>query len=214
MYVATAPGDILDELKEASALAIDFGSNEDRGKEQVGNFHEILAALQEGIRSRMDDCLQLRVLRKVLSDSQPSQWGKHGSVVDTTKYDQQFIDMAKMAGKPLGQSNHWYLEENVSPAFLVLENARTLSDGSSILPPSDRNIQILPNLRRAFGPTAYPLVESFLLLQPSIALSDSGLAPEEVLRQMGEKGALSSNGIVVTSREEYARDPYAEPSPF
>ena len=202
IFSGHGPGTPYEELKEASALAVDMGEIEDNGQEQIGDLHGLLMTLY-GVNRQVNDCLRFRVLRKVVGESSP--WGKKDSVVDTTGYDNQFVAFRTYPSMKDRNDNDWFYGEGVSPAVLVMDN--NYQDGESgtvILPPEGSEFAVIPKLKEGINDKAVWVLmkEGLFLMQPSLALPQIGMTPEQVWSFMDQERVLSSFGEKVFSRSE------------
>ena len=180
------------ELEAAEAVAIDMGSLEDRGREEVGNLHGLLKILDE-VNEKVGRCLDFRVLRKVEEEDSPWQrFGEVGEFVDTTEYDRHFIAMKQFPSMRDQPTHHWYFEEGMSPAVLVLE--RTSRSGAT----TPEKFSVLEKIREGMvDDFSYAMLEPFFTMQPSVALPRSGMKPADIIALMRRLGAVSAEGMVM-----------------
>lgn len=195
------------ELNRAEAIAVDLGSLEDRGREEVGDLHAILRILNDA-NQRVQRCLDIRVIRKVTGEDSP--WKREGDIVDTTAYDRQFVAMRAFAGENMRGSNHWYLSEGVSPGVLVMER----SSRPGVVTPDP--FSVTKTLRDAMrdregeaNDMAWVLFEEgLLLMQPSVALPRTQMKPAEIIAHMKDRGAVAAEGRMTFSRDGGVRGEY------
>lgn len=185
-----ASGSRMGDMEKALAICIDMGLVEDNGREEAGDLPALLRDFNDISRS-VRGAIHIRVLRKVTESS--SSFGTVGQVIDTTDYDMQ------------QRFSQWHFEKGVSPALLVLESARYAVDGApnhEVLPPEELSGSILGLIQKQRS-LAYPIIQAFLLLQPSAALSRPGLNPDEIVEEMERAGATVQNGWTFTREPEF-----------
>lgn len=154
-----APSSPRPELEAAKALAIDWGEAEDDGLEQAGDIHRI----QQIIREAVGEQIEQRLIRRVVKASE--EWGPKDAIVDTTERDAAEARLAE------GAISHWYLDEGVSPAIMVLETEQST---------------VLDVLNDNMDPMSVHML-FFLGMQPVAALPRAGMSGEDIIRSIEER---------------------------